>query len=90
MLRLAEDNFNLPPLGARDVTANNLMNSFDFSLPWIEPTTFVGHANFTTQVVTTTLTSQEGNPYWNIGLPSFPVESIIAGLVLGKRRSQTS
>lgn len=96
MLRLAEDNFNLPLLGTRDATSNNMMNSFDFSQPpqqpLIEPATFVGPANSTTQEVTTTLTNQEGNPYWGIGLPGFPVESIIAGisfgllLVLAKRR----
>jgi phospholipase C len=31
MLKLAEDNFNLPTLGTRDVAANDMMNSFDFS-----------------------------------------------------------
>jgi phospholipase C len=96
MLRLAEDNFNLPLLGTRDATSNNMMNSFDFSQPpqqpLMEPATFIGPANSTTQVVTTTLTNQEGNPYWSIGLPGFPVESILAGisfgllLVLVKRR----
>jgi phospholipase C len=30
LLRLAEVNFNLPVLGSRDVTANDMMNSFDF------------------------------------------------------------
>ena len=93
LLRLAEDNFNLPPLGTRDVTANDMMNSFDFNQspqqPLIEPANFVGPANpqtqtqQLTQLVTGTLSSQESNPYWGIGLPSFPLESIIAGLSIG-------
>ena len=96
MLRLTEDNFNLPLLGTRDVTANNMMNSFDFNQspqpPLIEPANFVGPASTLTTQVTQQITqqvtgavssSQEGNPYWGIGLPSFPVESIIAGLSFG-------
>ncbi len=96
MLRLTEDNFNLPLLGTRDVTANNMMNSFDFNQspqpPLIEPANFVGPASTLTTQVTQQITqqvtaavssSQEGNPYWSIGLPSFPVESIIAGLSFG-------
>jgi len=89
MLRLAEDNFNLPILGTRDVSANNMMNSFDFNQlpqqPLIEPANFVGPASqlSTTQQVSASLASQEGNPYWSIGLPGFPVESIIAGISFG-------
>jgi phospholipase C len=45
MLKLAEGNFNLPTLGARDVKANDMMNSFDFNQapqpPLVEPTTFL-------------------------------------------------
>jgi phospholipase C len=45
MLKLAEVNFNLPSLGTRDVTANDMMNSFNFSqtplAPLIEPGNFV-------------------------------------------------
>ncbi len=45
LLRFAEENFNLPTLGARDLTANSIMNSFNFSqtpLPnLIEPANFV-------------------------------------------------
>jgi len=33
MLKLAEANFNLPTLGARDVKANDMMNSFNFNQP---------------------------------------------------------
>ena len=46
LLRLAEDNFNLPTLGTRDVSANDMMNSFDFNKApqpvLIEPANFVG------------------------------------------------
>lgn len=45
LLRLAEDNFNLPVLGTRDVNASDMMNSFDFNQsplpPLVEPTNFV-------------------------------------------------
>ncbi len=45
LLRLAEDNFKLTTLGARDLMANNMMNSFDFDQtplpPLIEPANFV-------------------------------------------------
>jgi phospholipase C len=45
LLKLAEVNFNLPTLGGRDKTANDMMNSFNFSQtpqpPLIEPANFV-------------------------------------------------
>lgn len=45
LLRLAEDNFNLPVLGTRDVNASDMMNSFDFNQsplpPLVEPANFV-------------------------------------------------
>jgi phospholipase C len=48
LLRLAEDNFNLPLLGTRDVNASDMMNSFDFNQspqpPLIEPGNFVYHS----------------------------------------------
>jgi phospholipase C len=48
LLRLAEENFNLPTLRTRDVSANDMMNSFDFSRApqpvLIEPADFVGPA----------------------------------------------
>ena len=48
LLRLAEVNFNLPRLGARDTNANDMMNSFDFNQipqpPLIEPANFIGPA----------------------------------------------
>jgi hypothetical protein len=45
MLKLVEDTFNVPTLGARDVTANDMMNAFNFSQTpqpaKIEPANFV-------------------------------------------------
>jgi phospholipase C len=37
LLRLAEDNFNLPVLGTRDSTSNNMTNSFDFNQSPLPP-----------------------------------------------------
>ena len=49
LLDLAEHTFNLPSLGARDVTANDMMNSFNFTQspqpPLIEPATFVADSS---------------------------------------------
>jgi len=45
MLKLAEHIFNLPSLGTRDVKANDMINSFNFSqiplAPFIEPANYV-------------------------------------------------
>jgi phospholipase C len=68
LLTLAEVNFNLPKLGTRDVNANNMMNSIDFTQtpqsPLIEPANFVGPAAVSTsstnvhssKIVSTTIT----------------------------------
>jgi len=65
LLRLAEDTFNLPTLGVRDIQANNMMNSFDFNQApqptLIEPANFVGPAQGTT-TITFTSTTSELNP----------------------------
>ncbi len=59
LLRLAEDNFNLPTLGVRDLTANDMMNSFDFNQapqqPLIEPANFVEPATISTTTHMTTI-----------------------------------
>ncbi len=48
LLKLAERNFNLPTLGVRDVKANDMMNSFDFTQApqptLIKPADFIGPA----------------------------------------------
>src|SRR5438105_8003249 len=49
MLKLVEDNFDLPHLTKRDLNANDMMNSFNFTQTphpaLIEPTNFVGSAS---------------------------------------------
>jgi phospholipase C len=66
MLRLAEDNFNLPTLGVRDVKANDMMNSFDFNqVPQpilIEPADFVGPAPEISSTTTQTTVVPELSP----------------------------
>jgi phospholipase C len=51
LLRLAEDTFNLPTLGTRDVASNDMVNSFNFHQSpqptLIEPANFVGPSNST-------------------------------------------
>ncbi len=51
MLRLAEDNFNLPTLGVRDSISYDMMNSFNFNQApqptLVEPANFVGPAGTT-------------------------------------------
>jgi phospholipase C len=60
MLKLAEDNFNLPSLGGRDVNASDMMNSFNFSqtplAPLIEPANFVEASTSPTPTPTPTPT----------------------------------
>jgi phospholipase C len=60
MLKLAEDLFNLPSLGTRDVKANDMMNSFNFSqtpiAPSIEPADFVEASTSPTPSPTPTAT----------------------------------
>ena len=60
-LKLAEETFNLPSLGTRDVAANYMMNSFDFNQSpqsgLIEPANFVGPAqSSTTTQLSTSIT----------------------------------
>jgi phospholipase C len=78
LLRLAEDNFNLPTLGTRDVSASDMMNSFDFSQApqsvLIEPANFVGPQG----IASITQTSTE--PYTNA--PPIQTNSIQTYLIL--------
>ena len=61
LLKLAEENFNLPLLGTRDVQANDMMNSFDFNQApqsgLIEPANFVGPAQSSTTTQPSTQTT---------------------------------
>jgi phospholipase C len=62
MIKLIEDNFNLPTLGTRDVNANNMMNSFNFTQtplsPFVEPANYVEGASTSS---TTTPSSTQGS-----------------------------
>ena len=67
LLRLAEDTFNVPTLGTRDVAANDMMSSFDFNqspqATLIQPANFVGPAPYATITGAMTTTSvAEFNP----------------------------
>jgi hypothetical protein len=72
IITLTEDNFNLPLLGSRVVSANNMMNSFDFTRspqqPLIEPADLgVGPTSIlTTEVVqqVATALSRRHHPFW--------------------------
>jgi phospholipase C len=91
LLRLAEDTFNLPSLGHRDVYANDMMNSFDFNKApqptLIEPANFVGPGPETT----TTMATSELNPtqtYLILALV-VAVAAMIPAYVIGRRTSRT-
>jgi phospholipase C len=55
-LKLAEVNFNIPSLGTRDVSTNDMMNSFDFNQSpqptLLEPANFVGPAKSSGTTIT--------------------------------------
>jgi phospholipase C len=61
LLKLAEETFNLPSLGTRDVKTNDMMNSFDFNQApqsgLIEPANFVGPAQSSTTAQLSTQTT---------------------------------
>jgi phospholipase C len=61
-LKLAEETFNIPSLGTRDVAANDMMNSFDFNQSpqsgLIEPANFVGPAQSSTTTQPSTSTTE--------------------------------
>jgi len=62
MLKLAEVNFNLATLGARDLKANDMMNSFDFNQapqrPLILPTTFLAKEGASEQASWSSMNTQ--------------------------------
>ena len=94
LLRLAEDNFNLPTLGTRDVSANDMMNSFDFSQTpqptLIEPANFVGPAAETTTITQTTVIS-ELNPLQTYLILALlvAVAAIIPAYLIGRRSARS-
>jgi hypothetical protein len=101
MLKLAEVNFNLPTLGARDLKANDMMNSFDFNQapqkPLILPTTFLGgegsgeSTSINTQEPSATriLLPSPAPDYTPIAI-AIVAAAIIVGLALMRRRGPPS
>jgi len=88
MLRLAEDNFNLPTLGVRDVNANDMMNSFDFNQApqptLIEPANFVGPAETTTTTHTTTIPELNSTQTYFILAVSVAIAAIVPTCIIGR------
>jgi phospholipase C len=93
LLRLAEDNFNLPTLGTRDVSANDMMNSFDFNQQpqptLIEPANFIGPSPETT-TITQTSTMAEINPTqtYVILILAVAVTAIVPAYLIGRRKTK--
>ena len=89
LLRLAEDNFNLPTLGHRDVNANDMMNSFDFNQApqptLIEPANFVGPSPET--AATTQTTMSELNPIQTYLILALvvAVAAMVPAYIIGRR-----
>jgi phospholipase C len=89
LLKLAEDNFNLPVLGARDVSANDMMNSFDFNqspqAPLIEPANFVGPAPETTTTQTSVPEMSSIQTYLVLAL-LVAIAAVIPAYLIGRRK----
>ncbi len=91
LLRLAEDTFNLPSLGDRDVYANDMMNSFDFNQTpqptLIEPANFVGPAPETT-ITTTTMPELNATQTYLILALVVAVAAMIPAYIIGRRTAR--
>ena len=89
LLRLAEDNFNLPTLGTRDVSANDMMNSFDFNRApqpvLIEPGNFVGPGTETTTTTQTTISELNPIQTYLVLVLLVAVAAILPAYVIGRR-----
>jgi phospholipase C len=92
MLKLAEDNFNLPTLGVRDVNSNDMMNSFDFNQApqptLIEPANFVGPALETT-TTTTAITELGPTQTYLILALVVAVAAIVPAYLIGRRTTRS-
>jgi phospholipase C len=90
LLRLAEDTFNLPTLGTRDVGANDMMNSFDFNQTpqpvLIQPADFVGPAPETT--TQTTIPELNSIQTYLVLALLVAVAAIIPAYIIGKRNAR--
>jgi len=103
LLRLAEDNFNLPSLGVRDVSANDMMNSFDFTQAaqptLIKPADFLGPAtasttstqslNTGTMITATQVTQSGSNATWYFAA-AVAATAVIIAVVLNYRLRRKS
>jgi phospholipase C len=92
LLRLAEDNFNLPTLGTRDASANNMMNSFDFTqapLPTlIEPADFGPGSETLTTTQTTTISELSLVQTYLVLALLVSVAAIIPAYLFGRRNAR--
>ncbi|MDG7007820.1 MAG: hypothetical protein JRN06_06215 [Nitrososphaerota archaeon] len=77
MLKFAETVFNLPSLGTRDSTANNMMSMFDFSQapnpPLIEQANFFKQSRAQSTTSTTSSSSSTGS---SGGIPEFSFQTL--------------
>ena len=94
MLRLAEESFNLPTLGVRDLKTNDMMNSFDFNQApqstLIEPADFVGPAQETTTTTHTTAISELNPTQTYLFLAVVLAIANVATYVVGRRRKSSA
>jgi phospholipase C len=94
MLRLAEENFNLPTLGVRDLKTNDMMNSFDFNQSpqptLIEPADFVGPAQETTTTTHTTAIPELNSTQTCLFLAVVLVIANLATYVVGWRKKSSA
>jgi len=88
-LKLAEETFNLPSLGTRDVGANDMMNSFDFNQApqsgLVEPANFVGPAQSSTTTQSTSTTEATSTTSLSEAMASFylvTVALVVAAAVI--------
>ena len=92
LLKLAEDNFNLPTLGVRDVAANDMMNSFDFNQQpqptLVEPANFVGPAPASiTSTQTSTMSEINSTQTYLILALVVAVAAIVPAYLIGRKRT---
>jgi phospholipase C len=90
LLKLAEDNFDLPTLGVRDTTANNMMNSFDFNQapqsPLVEPGNFVGPAQVTATSTQTSVPEMNSAQTYLLLALLVAVAAIVPAYLIGRRK----
>jgi phospholipase C len=94
LLRLAEDNFNLPKLGTRDVSANDMMNSFDFNQapqpPLIEPANFIGPAAVSRTSTSVQIIQSGSNAPLYYALAAVVAAAVVSAIALNYRSRRKS